>query len=130
MGKSTGWVAEDWMGLWLVAVIGGGAAAFRHFAIDPLASVGMCAAANAPAICAPRHLVLMGGYLGVFGWAALALGALAFFRTSRALGAAALGVGIAAIVNYNGTQGTIGAALGLIAWLSAVTGRAEVSPSA
>ena len=123
MSKTTGWTAEDFMGAWAVAVIGGGAFAFRWFAIKPVATVGMCAAANAPAICVPRHWVLVSAYHGLFGWAALALGLFAFFRAGRLLGAVALGLGIAAVVNYNGTQGVIGAALGLIAWLSAITGR-------
>ena len=35
----------------------------------------------------------------------------------------ALGVGIAAVVNYNGTYGILGAALGLFAWLGLLTGR-------
>ena len=123
MSKTTGWSAEDWMGAWAVAMIGGGAYAFRLLAIKPLATVGMCAAANAPAICVPRHLVLQSGYYGLFGWAALACGLFAFFRAGRMLGAVALGLGIAAVVNYNGTQGIIGAAIGLVAWLSAITGR-------
>jgi hypothetical protein len=122
MGK-TSWTAEDWMGVWAVAMIGGGAYGFRLLAIKPLATVGMCAAAHAPAICAPRHLVLQAGYLGLFGWAALALGLLAFFRAGRFWGAVALGLGIAAVVNYNGTPGIVGGAFGLIAWLSALTGR-------
>lgn len=123
MSKTTGWKAEDWLGLWAVAMLGGGAYAFRQFAIAPFATVGMCAAANPPAICVPRHLVLQGGYFGLFGWAALALGLYAFFRASRFAGALALGLGIAAVVNYNGTQGIIGGAFGLIAWLSTATGR-------
>jgi uncharacterized BrkB/YihY/UPF0761 family membrane protein len=39
------------------------------------------------------------------------------------LAALGIGVGIAAVVNYNATTGIIGAALGLIAWISVVTGR-------
>lgn len=123
MSKTTGWTAEDWMGGWAVAVIGGGMFAFRALAIAPRATVGLCAAANAPAICVPRHLVLQGQYFGTFGWAALALGLWAFFGARRLPAMAALGVGIAAVVNYNGTQGIIGAALGLIAWLSLISGR-------
>jgi hypothetical protein len=129
MAKTTGWTAEDWMGAWAVAMLGGGASAFRALAIDPLYTVGMCAAANAPAICAPRHLMLVGAYLGVFGWAALALGLLAFFRNGRFLGAVAIGIGIAAVVNYDGTRGIIGATFGLIAWLSAITGRTAKTES-
>jgi len=125
MTKRAGWSADDWMGVWLVVMLGGGAFAFRELFIVPRATVGMCAVVNAPEICVPRHLVLQGQYFGVFGWAALVLGALAFLRGWRVAGAAALGLGIAAVVNYNGTQGVIGAALGLIAWLSVMTGRVE-----
>jgi hypothetical protein len=123
MSKTVIWRAEDGLGIWAVAMLGGGAYAFRAFAIKPVATVGLCAAANAPAICVPRHLVLQGAYLGLFGWAALALGLWAFFRCGRLVGALALGVGIAAVVNYNGTPGIVGAAFGLVAWLSALTGR-------
>lgn len=123
MSKNTGWRAEDWMGLWIAVVIGGGIFLFWHLTVAPVAMVGVCANTHAPQVCAPRHWMLMGAWLGVFGWAALLLGLAAFFRASRPLAAAAVGVGIAAVVNYNGTQGIIGAALGLIAWLSAVTGR-------
>jgi hypothetical protein len=123
MSKS-GWVAEDWMGLWIAAMIGGGAFLFWQLTVTPVAMVGICAADHAPAICVPRHLMLKGAWLGVYGWAALLLGLYAFFRVNRIVAALAVGVGIAAVVNYNGTQGIIGAALGLIAWLSAITGRA------
>ncbi|WP_297494024.1 hypothetical protein [Acidocella sp.] len=124
MSKTAGWTAEDFMGLWAVIIIGGGAFAFRELAIVPRATVGMCAVANAPAICVPREMVLKGQYYGLFGWAALALGLAAFFRAGRFGGAVALGLGVAAVVNYNGTQGILGASLGLIVWLSAMTGRA------
>jgi hypothetical protein len=129
MSKTIRWTADDFYGLWAVALLGGGAFLFRLLTIKPVATVGMCASAHAPAICVPRHLVLMGGYLGLFGWAALLLGLYAFFRPSRLLGAVALGLGIAAVVNYNGTQGIIGAALGLIAWLSVITGRVKPAAS-
>jgi hypothetical protein len=42
------------------------------------------------------------------------------WRFSAAL---AVGVGIAAVVNYNGTTGILGAALGLFAWMGVNTGR-------
>lgn len=123
MGKNTGWRAEDWMGLLIAAAIGGGMFLFWRLTVTPVAMVGICASAHAPAVCVPRHWMLMSAWFGIFGWAALLLGLVAFFRASRLLAAAAVGVGIAAVVNYNGTQGIIGAALGLIAWLSAITGR-------
>ena len=123
MSKSFRWSAADWMGLWMVVILGGGAFAFRLLAIAPRATVGMCAAANAPAICVPRQAVLTLQYYQGFGWAALALGLAAFFLGRRAPAALALGIGIAAVVNYNATTGIIGAAFGLVTWLSLATGR-------
>jgi hypothetical protein len=127
MRKSVNWTAEDWLRVWAVVMLGGGMFAFRQLAIVPRATVGLCAAANAPAICAPRAAVLWLQYEQGFGWAALALGGLAFFWGKSWPAALGLGVGIAAVVNYNATAGIIGAALGLIAWLSLVTGRYEAA---
>jgi hypothetical protein len=119
--------AADWACLALVAVIGGGAAAFRQLAIVPRATVGLCAAANAPGFCLPRAAVLKLQYYQGFGWAALALGLAAFVLGWRVAGALALGVGIAAVVNFNGTYGILGAALGLFAWIGLNTGRYQAS---
>ena len=116
------WKAQDLAGVALAALVGGGAFAFRELAIGPRATVGICAASSAPSWCVPRGWVLSGQYYGVFGWAALAAGLAAFFLANRLLGALALGLGVAAVVNYNGTQGIIGGALGLIAWLSVASG--------
>jgi hypothetical protein len=107
----------------VVAVIGGGAAAFRQLAIVPRATVGICAAANAPGFCAPRAAVLWLQYEQLFGWAAFLLGLFAFVLGRRFAAALAIGVGIAAVVNYNGTTGILGAALGLFAWMGVNTGR-------
>jgi hypothetical protein len=115
--------ARDVICLALAALIGGGAELFRQLAIVPRATVGICAAANAPAFCAPRAAVLKLQYYHAFGWAALALGVAAFVLGRRLPGALALGVGIAAVVNYNGTYGIVGAAFGLFAWLGLLTGR-------
>ena len=125
MSKSFRWSAEDWMGLWMVVMIGGGMFAFRQLAIVPRATVGMCAVANAPAICTPRAWVLNIQHYQLWGWAALALGLAAFIAGKRLPAALALGLGIAAAVNYNATTGIIGAALGLIAWAGLSTGRYE-----
>ena len=114
---------RDLIGALLAALTGGGAFAFRQLAIVPRATVGICASSPRPDYCIPREWVLHWQYLGSFGWSALALGVLAFFLGSRVLAGLAVGLGIAAVVNYNGTQGIIGATLGLIAWLSLITGR-------
>jgi hypothetical protein len=123
MRKITHWTGEDWMGIWLVAMIGGGMFAFRELAIVPRATVGLCAAANAPAICAPRAAVLWLQYQQAFGWAALAIGLIAFISGKRLGAVLGLSIGIAAVVNYNATTGIIGAALGLITWIGLATGR-------
>jgi hypothetical protein len=111
------------MGLWVVAVVGGGMFAFRELAIVPRATVGLCAAAAAPPICAPRAAVLWLQYQQGFGWAAMALGLVAFLFGRRWPGVLAIGLGIAAVVNYNATGGVIGAAFGLTAWIGLNTGR-------
>jgi hypothetical protein len=113
----------DLAGLAAVAVIGGGMFVFRQLAIVPRATVGLCAAADAPAFCAPRAAVLWAQYEQLFGWVALALGVVAFCFGKRWAGVFALAVGIAAVVNYNATTGIIGAALGLVAWIGLRTGR-------
>lgn len=123
MTQTTRLGALDAICLALVIFIGGGAELFRQLAIVPRATVGICAAASAPAFCAPRAAVLKLQYFHAFGWAALALGLAAFILGRRLPGALALGVGIAAVVNFNGTYGILGAAFGLFAWLGLLTGR-------
>ncbi len=120
-------IAADWAGIWIVAVIGFGMFAFRAFAIVPRATVGLCVAANAPPLCVPRAAVLWLQYQQLFGWAALALGAAGFFLGRRWPAVLGLAVGIAAVINYNATTGVIGAALGLITWISIDTGRFTAS---
>ncbi|WP_298225484.1 hypothetical protein [Acidocella sp.] len=117
------WKRQDWACVTLATLIAGPAFAFRELAIVPRATVGICAAASAPGWCVPRLWVLHGQYHGVFGWAALTAGLTAFFLGQRTLAGLAVGLGITAVVNYNGTQGIIGAALGLITWLSLLTNR-------
>ena len=123
MGRIGPGTPQDCAGIALAALIGGGAFAFRELAIVPRATVGICAASSAPGWCVPRGWVLSGQYYGVFGWAALAAGLAAFFWGKRAVAGLAIGLGVAAVVNYNGTQGIIGAALGVAAWLSLLTNR-------
>jgi hypothetical protein len=115
--------AEDWLGLWAILFIGVGFFAFREFAIVPRATVGLCAAAAAPPICAPRAAVLWLQYEQLFGWAALLLGLAGFFRGLRLAAILAIAIGIAATINYNATTGIIGAAFGLTAWIGLNTGR-------
>lgn len=114
----------------LALAIGGSAIMFRQLAIVPRATVGICAAANAPGFCGPRDVVLKMQYFHAFGWIALALGLLAFILGRRLLAALAIGIGVAAVVNYNGTYGVLGAAFGLFTWVSLKTGRYQTSNQA
>ena len=126
MSKTVRLRAEDWVGLWLVAVISGGRLAFRQLAIVPRMTVGLCAAANAPAVCAPRAAVLWLQYQQAFGWAALLCGIAGFVLGRRWPSVLAVAIGITAVVNYNATTGIIGTALGLVAWIGLMTGRYDL----
>lgn len=112
----------DWIGLAIVFAIAAVAIAFRQLTIVPRAYVGLCAASHPPLICIPRQAILWAQYERWFGLAAVILGILAFAFAYRPTAIAALAIGIAATVNYNGTEGIIGAGLGLWAWLDAATG--------
>ena len=107
----------DLIGIAVVIALAAAAAGFRMATIEPRAYVGLCAAAHAPLVCAPRHAVLWLQYERLFGFPALLLGLLAF--ASRALGVAGAALGIVAVINYNGTEGIVGAALALWGWLEA-----------
>jgi hypothetical protein len=117
--------AEDWMGLWLVALVGGGMFAFRKLAIVARMTVGLCAAANAPVFCAPRAAVLWLQYQQAFGWAALLCGIAGFALGRRWPGVLAMAIGFTAVVNYNAAMGVMNAAHGLVAWVGPFTGRYE-----
>jgi hypothetical protein len=117
--------AEDWMGLSLLALIGGGMFAFRKLAVVPLMAIGLCAAANAPLFCARRAAMMWLQYQQAFGWAALLCGIAGFALGRRWLGILAIAVGITAVVNYNITTGIIGLALGLAAAFGLLSGRSK-----
>ena len=106
---------------WIIGVLVVSIAAwlFRDLTIVPRAYVALCANPHAPWVCVPRHAVLWAQFERLFGLGALLLGMLALAFARRALGAAALALGIVAVINYNGTEGIIGAALGLWGWLDA-----------
>ena len=123
MAKSSRLDVTDWCGLAVVAILGIGSWLFRFKTIQPLWTVGACAAVTRPFFCTPRQAVLWLQYHQAFGWTALLFGIAAFALGRRGLGALAIGLGIAATVNYNATTGVVGAALGLYAWIGAKTGR-------
>lgn len=125
MANPTRFSAADYLLAVLAIAIGGGAAGFRQLAIVPRATVGACAAANAPGFCIPREAVLKLQYFHGFGWAALILGLAAFAWGRRAPAALAIGIGAAAVVNYNATYGIIGITFGIVTWASLATGRIQ-----
>ncbi len=114
---------NDWLGLAFVVLACGGMFAFRELTIVPRAMVGTCAAANAPAICTPRHAVLWLQYHQLFGWVAFAMGLAAFTSGRRLAAVLAVAIGVISVINFNATTGIIGAALGLITWAGLCTGR-------
>lgn len=113
----------DWIGIGMVAAIGLGFWAFRELTIVPRAYGGICAAAHPPFICGPRQAVLWLQYERLFGLAALLAGLIGWALGRYWLAVAALAVGVAAVINYNATQGIIGAVFGLWTWLGLRTGR-------
>ncbi len=109
----------DLIGIAITLLISIAAFIFRDATISPRAFVALCAAPHAPLVCLPRHAVLWAQYERLFGLTALLLGLLAFAFANRPIGIAALTLSVTAIINYNGTEGIIGAALGLWGWLEA-----------
>jgi hypothetical protein len=99
------------LGLWLAAIV-----LYRHLYIEPRSWVDACAAAAPPFACVPRAALLWAQHWGLWGLAALALGAAAFFGAPVAT--LAMVAGIAGVVNYNATWGMLGMTLGAWAWIS------------
>ena len=66
----------------------------------------------------PRAVLLWGQHWELWGAGALGLGLWAFLRRAGVpLCAAAVALGVAAVVNYNATWGMVGAALGAWTWI-------------
>jgi hypothetical protein len=131
---SMGWMRHitraDWAGIAIVAAAGFGFWLFRELTIAPRLYGSLCTAAHPPLVCAPRQAVLWLQYQRLFGLAALVSGLIGWALGRRWLAVAAVAIGVAAVINYNGTQGMIGAALGLWAWLGLRTGRYEAAAAA
>jgi len=104
-------------GLLTVLAVTAAMLAYRHWFIEPRHWGATCAAADAPAICAPRAALLWLQHWWLWGAAALGLGLAAFVSARLPLAVAAVALGIVATVNYNATWGVVGAALGAWAWL-------------
>lgn len=109
-------------GLLTVLAVTAAMLAYRYWFIEPRHWGATCAAADAPAICAPRAALLWLQHWWLWGAAALGLGLAAFVSGRQPLATAAVALGVVAIINYNATWGGIGVALGAWAWLRPRTG--------
>lgn len=116
---------RDWVGFVCVAAIVAAMAAFRLEYVEPREWGGLCAAAAPPLACAPRAALLWLQRFGLWGGSAALLGLCAFVGGPFATRAAAVAIGICAVLNYNASWGMVGAALGAWAWLSARPGQEQ-----
>ena len=114
---------RDWVDVAIIIAIGLGFWLFRQFTIEPRIYGSLCTSAHPPFVCAPRQAVLWAQYQQLFGLVSLLAGLIGWALGNRVLAVAALAIGAAAVINYNGTEGMIGIALGLWAWLGLRTGR-------
>ncbi len=104
-------------GLLTVLAVTAALVAYRHWFIEPRHWGATCAAADAPAICAPRAVLLWLQHWWLWGGMALAAGLAAFATARFWLAVAAVTLGIVALINYNATWGGIAVALGAWTWL-------------
>ena len=114
---------RNWRDLAIVVAVGLGFWVFRELTIVPRVYGSLCTMAHPPLVCAPRQAVLWAQYERLFGMAALLAGLIGWALGIGWLAVAAMAIGVAAVVNYNGTEGMIGIALGLWGWLGLRTGR-------
>ncbi len=96
-----------------------GLVAFRKLAVEPREWGAVCAAPAVPLACWPRFALLWAQNYYLWGAAALGLGLWAFRGAPPWVAPVAVGLGAAAVINYNATWGMLGAALGAWAWLGA-----------
>lgn len=115
--------SADWIGIAVVVATGLGFWAFRELTIVPRVYGDLCTAAHPPFVCLPRQAVLWTQYVRLFGLAALLVGLVGWALGRYWLAVAAIAIGVAAMINYNATQGIIGIVFGFWTWLGIRTGR-------
>jgi hypothetical protein len=109
---------RDVWGLAVVAAAVAGFVAYRQVYLEPRAWGALCAAAAPPAACMPRAGLIWLQHYYLLGAGSLLAGLLGFAYWGRfPAQLAAVGLGVAAIENYNATWGAIGAALGVWGWV-------------
>ncbi|WP_458095782.1 hypothetical protein [Roseomonas sp. WA12] len=93
---------------------------YRYLQVEPREMGALCLdMAQAPFACRPRAVLLWLQHWQLWGAAALALGVWAFIGAPFAVRAAAVAMGVIAVLNFNATWGMVGAALGGWAWVEA-----------
>src|SRR5689334_718848 len=109
---------------WAAVPLVGFALAFwlRYGVIQPEAIGILCAQADAPGWCSPREWLILGQYYEIWGWVALASGAIALVVTLpppvlRVALVVALLFSALALVLYNTTLGAVALVLTLLALL-------------
>lgn len=104
--------------------------AYRHWQVEPREMGALCLdLAGAPFECRPRAVLLWLQHWQLWGAGALALGFWAFLGAPFAVRAAAVALGVIAVLNFNATWGMIGAALGAWAWVEGNARRPQTGQS-
>ncbi|MCR0983527.1 hypothetical protein [Roseomonas populi] len=101
---------------------------YRHLQVEPRQMGALCLdLSTAPFACKPRAVLLWLQHWQLWGAGAMALGVWAFIGAPFAVRAAAVALGVIAVLNFNATWGMVGAALGGWAWVEAAA-RGPVAP--
>jgi len=108
---------RDWTALGLLALAIALLVLYRHTMIEPRHWGATCAAPDAPSVCLVRAGFLWLQHWELYGIGALLLGIAAFLGAPFAVAVAAVGLGAAAVINYNASWGMLGAILGAWRWL-------------
>ncbi len=109
--------------LWAALAVGAAIAlmvTYRHLQVEPREMGALCLdLSQAPFACQPRAALLWLQHWQLWGAGAVVLGIWAFIGAPFWVRAAALALGVIAVLNFNATWGMIGAALGGWAWVEA-----------
>ncbi|UPG72082.1 hypothetical protein MVG78_16365 [Roseomonas gilardii subsp. gilardii] len=93
-------------------------AIYRHAYVEPREWGALCLdLSQAPLACHPRAALLWLQHWQLWGASALLLGLWAFLGGPAVTRAAAVALGIIAVLNYNASWGLLGAVLGAWAWI-------------
>lgn len=104
------------LGAVLLAV--GAMALYRHLYVEPREWGALCLdLSRAPLACRPRAALLWLQHWQLWGAGALLLGLWGFLGGPGFVRAAAVALGVIAVLNYNASWGLLGAVLGAWAWI-------------